>query len=211
MYFIFFNVLKVNQPDHSSIETADFTSLLNNIEAEYNKIVELTLANVSLTSGANPNNALDANLSYFDNFTINLTAQKHISADITSGRVTANVSYMNASVNITLKGVNSQITTEFFAVSELSVAITQIVTCTAGPNALNYRVTVLKEYGEPVLDLVAGDFKHEYDGGAISPSLANEGNGVYLFTSSTACAGGNTVYTNATDKRKVFEEGSEST
>jgi hypothetical protein len=62
---------------------------------------------------------------------------------------------------------------------------------------------VLKEYDEPVVGLVLGDFNIEYDGSDITPSFTEEGAGIYLFESSTACSTGDPLKVNSTGKRMI--------
>jgi len=196
-------VLGRNELDSSTLQTSDLSYTLNNIREEYDSVVELALSGVSINGEGDRDAALDGNLTLFSSFVANLTAQQHIVSDITAGRLDANATYMNASVNITLKGLTSQATARFYAVSEIRNAITQLVTCTSGPNVLDFRVRVLKEYLEPVVDLTAGNFTVVYDGGGISPSVTHEGAGVYLFESSTACAGSDSLSVTVIDNRNI--------
>jgi hypothetical protein len=154
-----------------------------------------------------PNNALNTNLSYFTDFVKNLTAQRHIVADITATNVGANSSYMNASVDITLKGVNSQVSSSFFSVREISVVKTQTVACTTAPpvNKLDFRLKVTKEYEEPIPGLVQADFNVELAGTSVVLSaFTDQGAGMYLFESSQACVPGSNLKVNVTDHRKIF-------
>jgi len=212
VYFIYFNVLKTNEPDYAGIDMADFTYALSNIENEYGKIVELTLSNVSRTTGANPTNALNSNLTYFTDFVKNITAQRHIVTGITATNVGANSSYMNASINLTLKGVNSQVTSSFNAVREISIVKTQTVACTtqpgAGPppvNKMDFRVLVTKEYEEPISGIAQASFGVDLGGADVTlTGFTDEGAGVYLFESSTVCAVGQNLKVNVTDQRSIF-------
>ena len=219
VYFIFFNVFRPNTTDYTGVELSDFTYLLNNIEDEYGSIVEMTLANVSRTSGINANNALDSNLTFFTNFVENLTAQRYVVAGISAERQEANSSYMNASVNLTLKGVNSQVNASFNAVRVLWIGVTQIVACTAAGtppppvDKLDFRAQVKQEYGEFVTGLVQGDFGGvELGGSSVTlTGFTEEADGVYLFESSKACAAGQDIDINVTDLRKIFAETTRST
>ena len=211
VYFIYFNVLKTNEPDYASIELADFTYVLNNIENEYGKIVELTLSNVSRTPGTNPTNALNANLTYFTDFVNNITAQRHIVTGITATNVGSNSSYMNVSVNLTLKGVNSQVSSSFFAVREINIVKTQTVACTTAGvppppvDKLDFRVLVTIEYGEPVEGIAQASFGVDLGGADVTlTGFTDEGAGVYLFESSTACVLGQNLKVNVTDQRNIF-------
>jgi len=212
VYFIYFNVLKTNEPDYAGIDVADFTYVLSNIENEYGKIMELTLSNVSRTAGSNPTNAFNSNLTYFTDFVTNITAQRHIVTGITATNVGSNSSYMNASINLTLKGVNSQISSRFNAVREISVVKTETVACTtqpgAGPppvNKLDFRVQVTKEYGEPISGIAQVDFNVELAGTpVVLTGFTDESGGIYLFESSAACAAGNNLKVNVTDQRSIF-------
>jgi len=223
VYFIYFNVLKPNDPDQAAVESSDFTYLLSNIQDEYGELVEITLSNVSRTPGANANNALDANLSHFTSFVENLTGARHIVSVITAQREYANSSFMNASVNITLKGIDSQVSSIFYAVRELNTTITAVVTCTLEPpggappsDDLEFRVAVMKEYSEPVTGLVQGDFGGidlngvDYAQTTIT-GFTEEGSGVYLFETSTPCAADQTLKINLTDSRIIYSEGSRKT
>jgi len=212
LYFIYFNVLNVNESDHSELEFADFSFVMNNIENEYGSIVEQTLVNASNTPAVTPNNALNTNLSYFTAFVENLTAQRHIVADITATNSGANASYMNASVSIVLRGLKSEVSHSFSAVREIILTKIQTVVCTtqpgAGPppvNKLDFRLKVTKEYGEPITGLVQTDFNVELAGtSVVLTAFTDQGAGIYLFESSQACVLGNNLKVNATDHRKIF-------
>ncbi|MFH1450976.1 MAG: hypothetical protein ABIF92_03270 [archaeon] len=202
VYFLYFSVLKSSDPDYSTIELADFTYLLNNIQNEYGALVETLLSDIS-RNGGNPNDALDENLTYFSNFTKNLTAERGIVSEISYAKITANTTCMNASVNITLKGMNSQVTSQFFAVREIIPTITSVVTCTAAPAQMDVRVLIRKEYLEPITGLTASDFTLTYMGGGVAFSLTEEGGGSYLLESVQGCVIGNNVQVVVEDQRKI--------
>ncbi|HIK02767.1 TPA: hypothetical protein H1012_02890 [archaeon] len=211
---IFFYILNANYATDASIQENDIGFFANNIKDEFDKVAELTLANVSAYKGTspalvNPTNAFDSNLSSFSRFAQAIAAQNGMLLNVSYFIGHATNTSMNATVNLTFRASSSIISTSFSAFSNISVNALNGSLTNQLPTGCTFNFTARREYGERIINLSAPNFIFTINNSAgvdtacSSPTYVEGEPGKYNITCASSNCAGSRVVVNVTDTRNI--------
>lgn len=200
---VFFYVAKVEQVNNSGLIQNEMSFFMSNAKEEYGRVAEIVLSNLSRDLTLNPNNYLDGNLSSMDRFVIAQGLERGIIVNVTSLRMSASNSSINASLNLTLYSQGSVVDAKTWVhraiiINSLNGSLVATPTCT-----LN--VTAKKEFGEPITGLNISDFTFKINTTACaSAALTEKSAGKYNATCTSSICISSNVSIEITDKRNIF-------
>ncbi|MFH1424961.1 MAG: hypothetical protein ABIG20_04815 [archaeon] len=154
---IFHFVVNVEEVDSAGVVSSDAGFFFKNIRDEYGMVTEICLENAS-QEGLDPTQSadvLDANISNFTEFVKEVARWKGMDLQVSTQRNTANNSFMNTTVNLTLKTQSNELYSSFEAVRGIQVEIENLIASSTGPPTCTLNITgvefnVTKEHYEPM-------------------------------------------------------------